>query len=182
MADITPSPHAGPNAAGNSVGNSVGKPIGAQLIIPIAAIAFTIYYFWTIADAPWTAQVSAFFVGCILLLLCIVFLIRQAFAVRRGRATLGLGDFVTRADVTSGRAAIFALALLYVFVIPWSGFSITTFVFLFLSIAILNRGRRLRRAGLVSFLMVMAGYLLFVVAFNVRIPHGPFEILMQKVF
>jgi hypothetical protein len=30
--------------------------------------------------------------------------------------------------------------------------------------------------------MVIAGYLLFIVAFDTRFPRGPFEILMQKVF
>jgi Tripartite tricarboxylate transporter TctB family len=158
------------------------QPIGAQLIIPIAAIAFTLYYFWTILGAPWTAQVSSFFVGCVLLLLCAIFLARQAYAVRRGRATLGLGDLVTHADITSGRFAIFVLTILYIVVIQWAGFAITTFAFLFLSIGILTQGRRLGRVGLVSFLMVIAGYLLFIVAFDVRIPHGPFEALMQKVF
>jgi len=170
MADHTPSRDGEP------------QPIGAQLIIPIAAIIFTLYYFWTIVDAPWTAQVSAFFVGCILLILCAIFLVRQALAVRHGRANLGIGDLVTHADVRSGRLAIFVLTVLYIVVIQWTGFAITTFVFLFLSIAILTRGHRLGLVGLVSFCMVIAGYLLFIVAFDVRIPHGPFEVLMQKVF
>jgi Tripartite tricarboxylate transporter TctB family len=170
MADTTPSRDSAP------------RPIGAELIIPIAAIAFTVYYFWTILGTPWTAQVSAFFVGTILLLLSVAFVAKRAFEVRRGRATLGLGDLVTHADVTSGRAAIFVLTLLYIYVIQWGGFTITTFFYLFISIAILNRARRLGRAALVSFVVVIIGYLLFIVAFNTRFPHGPFEILMQKVF
>ena len=43
------------------------KSLGPDLIIPVAAILFTLYYFSTIIDSPWTAQVSAFFVGSILL-------------------------------------------------------------------------------------------------------------------
>lgn len=170
MADTTPSRDAEPH------------PIGAQLIIPIAAIAFTIYYFSTILDTPWTAQVSAFFVGTILLVLAVAFVGKQFYERKRGRVTFGLGDLVTHADLTSGRAAIFALTILYIVVIQWGGFTITTFCFLFLSIAILDRARRLGLTALVSFVMVIAGYLLFIVAFSTRFPHGPFEILMQKVF
>jgi hypothetical protein len=170
MAEITPSPDSGP------------RPMGGQLIIPIAAIAFTVYYFWTILDTPWTAQVSAFFVGTILLVLCVAFVAKQIYERQRGRVTLGLGNLVTHADLTSGRAAIFALTLLYIYVIQWGGFTITTFFYLFICIAILNRARRLGLAALVSFVMVIIGYLLFIVAFNTRFPHGPFEILMQKVF
>ncbi|HZD89313.1 MAG TPA: tripartite tricarboxylate transporter TctB family protein [Pseudolabrys sp.] len=158
------------------------RPIGGQLIIPVAAIAFTLYYFTTILDTPWTAQVSAFCVGTVLLGLCVTFVAWQIYEQRRGRVTFGLGELFTHADIRSGRAAIFALTLLYVYLIQWGGFTITTFCFLFLSIAILNRWRRLGRAALVSFVMVIAGYLLFIIAFDVRFPRGPFEILMQKVF
>ncbi len=49
------------------------KAIGGDLIIPIAALAFTVYYFTTIIDVPWTAQVSAFFIGSILILLIVIF-------------------------------------------------------------------------------------------------------------
>ncbi len=158
------------------------RPVGAQLIIPVAAVFFTLYYFWTILDAPWTAQVSAFFVGSILLVLCAAFLAKHAYDVTRGRSTLGFGDFVSHADITSGRLVIFVLTILYIYVIEWSGFALTTFAFLFVSMAILNRGRRLGRAALISFIMVIAGYLLFIVAFDTRFPRGPFEMLMQKVF
>ena len=170
MADTTPPRYSEP------------RPIGAQLIIPIAAILFTVYYFWTILDTPWTAQVSAFFVGTVLFVLGIAFVAKQAYEVRRGRATFGLGDLVSHADFTSGRAAIFALTLIYIVVIQWGGFTITTFFYLFITMAILNRARRLGLTALVSFVMVMAGYFLFIVAFNTRFPHGPFEIMMQKVF
>ena len=170
MADITPSRDTEP------------RPIGAQLIIPIAAIAFTIYYFSTILDTPWTAQVSAFFVGTILLILSVAFVAKQAYELRRGRVTLGLGDFITHADVTSGRAAIFALTIFYIYVIQWGGFTITTFFYLFITMAILNRAQRLGLTALVSFVVVIAGYFLFIVAFDTRFPRGPFELLMKKVF
>ena len=39
------------------------RSIGGDLVIPVAALFFTLYYFLTIIDSPWTAQVSAFFIG-----------------------------------------------------------------------------------------------------------------------
>jgi hypothetical protein len=36
------------------------QPLGSDLIIPTAAVIFTLYYFYSIIDTPWTAQVSAF--------------------------------------------------------------------------------------------------------------------------
>ena len=52
-------------------GQKSGKPekpaVGAELVLPVAALLFTIYYFTTIINVPWTAQVSAFFVGTILI-------------------------------------------------------------------------------------------------------------------
>ena len=39
------------------------KSIGGDLVIPGAAVILTLYYFSTILESPWTAQVSAFFVG-----------------------------------------------------------------------------------------------------------------------
>ena len=50
------------------------KSIGAELIIPVAALVFTLYYFSTIIDSPWTAQVAAAFIGTILIALVFVIL------------------------------------------------------------------------------------------------------------
>ena len=43
------------------------KSLGGDLILPIGAFIFTLYYFYTIIDVPRIAQVSAFFVGTILI-------------------------------------------------------------------------------------------------------------------
>ena len=53
------------------------KSIGSELIIPIVAFLFTVYYFFTIIDAPWTAQVAAFIVGALLIIFVIAFIVRS---------------------------------------------------------------------------------------------------------
>lgn len=157
------------------------RSLGADLVIPVAAIAFTLYYFSTIIDSPWTAQVSAFFVGAILLVLCAAFVIRVLVAVAQGEASLGMEKLLTMRDVYGGRLALFVLTVLYTVVIQWGGFTLTTFLFLVLSMLALNQGRNKRLIVVTSAAMALGGWALFIYAFNTRFPRGPFESLMKLI-
>lgn len=157
------------------------RSLGADLVIPVAAIVFTLYYFSTIIDSPWTAQVSAFFVGAILLVLCVAFVIRVLVAVAQGEASLGMETLLTMRDVHGGRLALFVLTVLYTVVIQWGGFTLTTFLFLALSMLVLNQGRNKRLIVATSAAMAFGGWALFIYAFDTRFPRGPFESLMKLI-
>ena len=157
------------------------KPIGGELIIPLLAIGFTGYYFSTIIDSPWTAQVNAVLVGSALCAVILVFLVRSARELIEGRATLGLGSLLAPTRLLPRRAAFAGLTVAYVFLIQWGGFTLTTFAFLALSMILLGRGRRpLLSVGLAA-LMALVGYALFIAAFDTRFPKGPFEWLVEAV-
>jgi len=152
-------------------------PLGSDLIIPGAAILFTLYYFYSILHTPWTAQVSAFFNGSILLFLCVIFVAKVAVKVARGEASLGFTPLIEPVDVAPKRALLFLLTILYIACIDWAGFTITTFVFLALGMLLLS-GRDRKNKVLVIALsagLAIGGYLLFVVAFGRHFPEGPFE-------
>ncbi|MCG8543789.1 MAG: tripartite tricarboxylate transporter TctB family protein [Alphaproteobacteria bacterium] len=151
--------------------------LGADLIIPGAACLFTLYYFSTIIDSPWTAQVSAFFVGAILLVLCVIFFVKLGVQVKRGDGELRFDNLFAPRAIVPKRLALFGLTLAYIVVIDWAGFTITTFLFLFLGMLLLSgRERKNKRLIVVlSAVLSIGGYLLFVVAFQRRFPEGPFE-------
>jgi hypothetical protein len=152
---------------------------GGQLVIPIAALLFTLYYFSTIIDAPFEAQVAAFFVGTILLVLIGLFLLKTALRLHRGEVDLGLGELFRPQAILPKRAGLLALTLGYLLVIPFLGFTITTFVYLAASMLLLGaRQRPLVTVGLAA-AIALAGYLLFILAFDTRFPRGPFEELMR---
>ena len=163
-----------------------GKPqkraAGAELVLPFVGLVFTIYYFTTIIDVPWTAQVSAFFVGVILIGLVIGLFIRTAINVRRGEATLSFGPLIAPRDYVPKRAALLGLTLSYIFFIEWGGFTITTFFFLFLAMLLLSNGKHKRLILALSLSLSIGGYFLFIVAFNTRFPRGPVELLLNGVF
>jgi hypothetical protein len=156
-------------------------PVGADLIIPIAAVTFTLYYFSRIISSPWEAQVNAFFVGSILLVLVAAQLIRSGRQLLRGEGDFGLGDLFGPRAIFRKRLLLLLLTIGYVAVIEWLGFTLTTFLFLAAGMLLLNDGRR--RGFIVGLAAALAigGYLLFIVAFQTRFPEGPLEQLLAGV-
>ena len=157
------------------------KPIGGELLLPVAAVVFTIYYFSTITEVPFSAQVSALFVGSILLFLCLLLFIRTFLTIRRGEATLGIGRLIEPVSYIPTRLALLALTIAFIFVVQWLGFTLTTFLFLSLAMTLLNRGRRKGFIVLLSAILSVSAWLLFIYAFETRFPAGPFEWLMATV-
>ncbi|MGB0577843.1 MAG: tripartite tricarboxylate transporter TctB family protein [Alphaproteobacteria bacterium] len=158
------------------------KPLGGELILPISGLLFTIYYFTTIIDVPWTAQVSAFFVGSILIALIIALIIRTSLRVKRGEATLGVGPLFAPKEYIPKRLALLGLTLAYIFFIEWGGFTITTFFFLLFAMLVLSNGKKKGLIFGLSLALSIGGYLLFILAFNTRFPLGPVETLLKDVF
>lgn len=157
------------------------RQIGGELVIPVIAVVFTLYFFSTIWNSPWTAQVSAFLVGGILLLVCAIFFIRSMMWLRRGEGTLGFANLVTMGDIQTGRIGLFATTIGYVVFIDRLGFTLTTFVFLTSSMLILAKGRNPAFITMISAAMALTGWAVFIWAFDTRFPRGWFENTMKAV-
>ena len=155
------------------------RHVGGELIIPVAALLFTLYYFTTIIDVPWTAQVSAVFVGSILSLCILIFIGRVILTVRRGEADFGLGRLIEPVNYIPKRIGLLVLTIGYIYIIHLGGFTLTTFAFLSLAMLLLNEGRRKGFILTLSAVLAISGWLLFIVAFETRFPEGPFEHLMK---
>lgn len=155
------------------------KPIGGELVIPIMAFIFTLYYFWTILDVPWSAQVSAFFVGSILIILLIVLCFRMAGAVRRGEASLKIGPLFEPKPYIPKRLALLGLTLGFIVVVQYLGFTITVFLFLCSAMLLLGNGQKKVFIFSLSAVLAIAGWALFIWAFETRFPAGPFEAMMK---
>jgi len=161
--------------------NEQKRSVGGELVLPVAGVLFTFYYFTTIIDSPWTAQVNAFFIGTILLLLCAALFVKTGLALARGEASFDFRTLFSSVDISTGRLALFFITLGYAILIEWGGFTITTFVFLFLAMTVLNKGKSKGFILALSSSLSLGGYLLFILAFETRFPRGPFETFMEMV-
>jgi hypothetical protein len=157
------------------------KHLGGDLVIPVAALAFTLYYFSTIIDSPWTAQVSAVFIGAILIVLILIFIVKSVVSLRRGDADLGMDSLLNPRSFILKRLALLGLTLGFVFLVDYGGFTLTTFGFLTLAMLLLSGGRNKRFILILSGGLALGGYLLFILAFDTRFPDGPFEQLMERI-
>lgn len=157
------------------------KAAGGQLVIPVAGILFTLYYFSTIWNSPFEAQVAAFFVGTILLALSLVFIVKLLWQWKGGEISLAFDDLVGGRAMRLRRLILFGLTLGFMVLIEYLGFTITTFLFLASAMLLLGEGRHPGRAIGIAFGAALGGYLLFILAFETRFPSGPFESFMKWV-
>ena len=155
------------------------EPIGGELVIPVAAFIFTLYYFWTIIDVPWTAQVSAFFVGTILIGLIGAFVFRCVSRIRSGEASLQMGPLFAPTSYVPKRLALLGLTLGFIIFVQYLGFTITVFLFLSGAMLLLSSGRKKVFIISLAAILSLAGWALFLWAFNTRFPAGPFENMMK---
>ena len=114
------------------------RQLGGELVIPVMAVVFTIYYFTTIWNSPWTAQVSAFFIGAILLLLVVIFIGKSIKTLVTKEADLGMGSLMAPVAYIPKRLILLGLTLGYAILIEWGGFTLTTFWWLFLSMVMVS--------------------------------------------
>lgn len=157
------------------------RELGGELVIPVIAVVFTLYFFSTIWNSPWTAQVSAFVVGGILLLVCTIFFVRCALWLRAGKGEFTFGNLFTIEDLRTGRVGLVVTTVAYCLLIDSLGFTLTTFLFLASSMLILARGARPVLITVTSAMMALGGWGLFIWAFDTRFPRGVFENMMQAV-
>ena len=161
--------------------NKTQRQLGGELVIPVLAVVFTLYFFSSIWNSPWTAQVSAFAVGGILLLVCGIFIIRCGIWLRRGEASLGFSNLFSREDLRTGRIGLLVTTIGFCVLIEQFGFTLTTFLFLSISMIILAKGKRPVFIAMVSAIMALGGWAVFIWAFDTRFPRGWFETTMKAV-
>src|SRR3546814_5544457 len=119
-------------------------PGGADLIIPVAAGAYAIYYVYSVWDFPFEAQISGLALAGLVCALVLAYFARTALDVLRGRQSLGFGSVSDSRKLRSA-GLVFLLTVGYIVAVPPPGFTLTTFAFLAASFIILG-ARPIRRA------------------------------------
>jgi len=157
------------------------KALGADLVIPILAVLFTLYYFSTISELGWEAKANGLAIGTILLLLIGILLARTALQVKGGGATLALDRLLKPRESQGRRLGLIVCIVGFIAVLPWLGLTLAVFCFMCATMLVL--GVRKPLPLLATALAVAAGgYAGFIVVLNTRFPHGPVENILARIF
>jgi len=156
-------------------------PLGADLVIPLLALAFAAYFFWSIAGLAWEAKANGVLIGTVLVGLVAIQLARMGRELARGAGDLRLDPLWLPRDALVKRMGMVLLTVAFIAAHDWLGLTLS----LFLAMALALRLMGVRRPATilwVSCAVAGAAYLLFVAILDSAFPHGPIEQLLARLF
>lgn len=155
------------------------RPLGQELIIPVLAVGFTAYYFWTVQELAWEAKANGIIIGAILVGLVAILLLRIGIQRARGGGSLRIslgGDPATNRM----RIAMIGLVVLFLLVLPMLGTTIALALMLFAGMWLLG-GRHWPTLIGVSVLTPLLVWATLIYGLGTRFPAGPFERAMAML-
>ena len=153
------------------------RALGADLVIPVLALAFAGYFYQSTANLQWEAKANGLIIGTLLVVLIAVQLVRIGMDFARGRGTFGFAPLVSPAEVFRKRIGMMAITIAFVATVPWLGVGLGLFIALAASFALMGV-RGARHVLLVAFVIATVCSVLFTVALDSGLPHGPVEKLI----
>jgi hypothetical protein len=156
------------------------RAAGADLVIPGLALAFAVYFLFSIAGLAWEAKANGMLIGVILLALVAVQVGRITLGVVRGEASLRADPLLEPREVLWRRIGLVAVTVIFIATLAWLGVTLGLLLAMFAALWV--SGVRSRKALLWIPLAVAASvYLLFIALLQSDLPHGPVEALLAKL-
>lgn len=141
-----------------------------ELIIPVGAIGFALYYLSTVWALPFQAKVVGIYVAAAIGLLSLVLFARFAREVFRGTKTLGFAGFFSDAANEGRRWGVLAATCLFIALMPVLGFVVSLFLFVFACVLIVGGLERVRAGLIISASLTAIAFAIFIVFVKVRFP------------
>ena len=154
--------------------------LGAYFIIPLMACGLTIYYLVSTMDLVWEAKATGYFIGGILVSLCVAQFIWLGRRVMRGEADLGFGDLAENTLFNRQRFALLMLILLFIVTLKWVGTTLGLFLVLVASMWVMG----VRHLGVlvgVALTTALVVHVLLIQLVGSQLPQGIFKNLFSSI-
>lgn len=160
--------------------NDQAPALGADLVIPVLALAFAVYFFISISGLVWEAKANGVIIGSVLVVLCIAQLLRIGFAVARGKGNLRADPLWQPRDALGKRVAMVLVTIAFIVTIEWLGLTLGLLLGMLASLWFMGVRKPKVLFG-ISITVAAAAYLLFILTLDSAFPHGPIENLIAMM-
>lgn len=152
--------------------------MGADLVIPLLALGFASYFFWSIADLAWEARANGVVIGAVLVGLAVLQLARIAVEVAKGRADLRTDPLWQPREVLFKRLGMVLVTIAFIAFLQVLGLTLSLLAAMAAALAIMGV-RKPSTIAWISLAVAAAAYLLFILVLDSAFPHGPIEKLFS---
>lgn len=153
-------------------------PLGADLAIPLLAVGFAAYFFWSIADLAWEAKANGVIIGTALLVLVAIQLVRIASQVVKGAGDLSVDPLWEPRDVLGKRIGMVLVTVAFIAALQVLGLTLSLLLAMAAALVIMGVRKPATVLG-ISAAVAAAAYILFIAILDSSFPHGPIERLLS---
>ncbi|MCD6042010.1 MAG: hypothetical protein K0R40_1613 [Burkholderiales bacterium] len=156
-------------------------PLGADLVIPVLALGFASYFFWSIADLVWEAKANGVVIGSLLVGLVALQMARIAIRVAKGQGDLRTDPLWQPREVLFKRIGMVAVTVAFIGLLQLLGLTLSLLVAMAAALALMGV-RKISTVLAISLSVAAAAYVLFIAVLDSAFPHGPIEQLLARLF
>lgn len=158
-----------------------GKPsVGADFVIPLLALAFAIYFFFSIADLAWEAKANGVLISTILVILVGIQIVRLGARALRGEGGLSLEAVLGPREALPKRVGLVLITVAFIAAMDWLGLTLALFIAMAAALYLMGL-RKPMRVFWTAFAVAACAYLLFIALLESDIPRGPIEKAVSAV-
>lgn len=157
-----------------------GAASATELIIPVTGSLYAVYYIVSVWNFPFQAQLSGVVLAGLFLFFALLFFLRTFGQIVTNRFDWRMAGLLGPTQEHRARAGFLVLVFGYLYLVPWGGFTLTTFVFLLVG-SYLSGLRPWSKALIFAAVGAIGGWVFFILILGTRFPQGPFEQLVTVV-
>lgn len=141
-----------------------------ELIIPVGAVAFGIYYLSTVWALPFQARVVGIYISGAIAFLSLILFIRFARELMSGKKSFGFSGFFSDPVSESRRWGVLLHTILFIALMPVLGFTVALFLFVLGAVLIIGGMSRLKYALIIASSITVIAFSIFILLVRVRFP------------
>lgn len=153
-------------------------PLGADLVIPVLALGFATYFFWSIADLAWEAKANGVVIGALLIGLVVLQLARTARRIIKGEGDLRADPLWQPREVLGKRVGMVAITIAFILLLQLLGLTLALLAAMAAALVVMGV-RKPSMVIAISFGVAAAAYVLFIAVLDAGFPHGLIEKLLS---